>query len=203
MRRLRHFVAFFVIPLCAATLGAPSFADDKADVRAFVESLTDEAVALAKDSQADDAVRTEKLGALLKAKADYRWIAGFAAGAGLKEAGEEQRNRYFDLYPRYLVKNYLPKFKNYAGGAKPIIYSVDGQNGKFVVKTRLKGQNGAPLAVDYRIRKTDEGFKIYDVIAEGVSLIVTQRSEFSAFIQRAGMDGFLDKLQRYVEGNGA
>ena len=136
---------------------------------------------------------------MLFRSADFRWIAGFVAGKGFKNADASQRQRYYELYPQYLVKNYLPKFKNYAGEHSPKIYDVQEKNGKYLVKTKVIGDNGAPLLVDYRIRKTDEGYKIYDVVAEGVSLIVTQRAEFSSFIQRVGIDKFLDKLLSYIK----
>jgi len=199
---MRKFLALllFVVPLLTA-LPMSAQADESSDVRAFVEHLTDRAISLANDKAISEEERKSALGDLLKEKADYRWIAGFTAGAGLKQASEAQRARYFELYPKYLVKNYLPKFKNYAGGAKPVIEKVEEKDGKYVVKTRLKSQNGSPLLVNYRIRQTDGGLKIYDVVAEGVSLIVTQRAEFSAAIQRDGMDGFLNKLQSYVSGS--
>ena len=65
-----------------------------------------------------------------------------------------------------------------------------------LVSTRVIG-GGPPLKVDWRVRERDDGGLVaIDVIVEGVSLIVTQRSEFAAVIERQGMDGLLAELRQ-------
>jgi ABC-type transporter MlaC component len=67
------------------------------------------------------------------------------------------------------------------------------------VSTRILSE-GPPLAVDWRVRELDDRSLVaIDVIVEGVSLIVTQRSEFGAVIERQGLDGLLAELRRRAE----
>src|SRR5918996_1289515 len=68
-----------------------------------------------------------------------------------------------------------------------------------VVATRVTGGGRPPLKVDWRVRELDGGDLVaIDVIVEGISLIVTQRSEFSSVIERRGMDGLLAELRQRV-----
>ena len=68
-----------------------------------------------------------------------------------------------------------------------------------LVSTQILSQ-GPPLAVDWRVRELDDNSLVaIDVIVEGVSLIVTQRSEFGAVVERQGMDGLLTELRLRAE----
>ena len=51
-----------------------------------------------------------------------------------------------------------------------------------------------PVLVDYQMRKTDKGWKIYDIVVEGVSLVLTYRSEFDAIAKQDGIDGLIKRL---------
>jgi phospholipid transport system substrate-binding protein len=63
----------------------------------------------------------------------------------------------------------------------------------------VTGGGRPPLKVDWRIRERGDGDLVaIDVIIEGISLVVTQRSEFSAVIERSGMDGLLAELRQRV-----
>jgi len=59
----------------------------------------------------------------------------------------------------------------------------------------VQPQSGDSLSVDWRLREGDDGPVIIDVIIEGVSLLVSQRSEFAAVIERSNMEGLLAELQ--------
>jgi phospholipid transport system substrate-binding protein len=54
--------------------------------------------------------------------------------------------------------------------------------------------NGEPFFIDYRIHKVDKSYKIFDVIVEGVSLLTTQRTEFSSVINNKGIDYLINQL---------
>ena len=55
---------------------------------------------------------------------------------------------------------------------------------------------GKPVLIDYTMRKTDQGWKIYDIVVEGVSLVLTYRSEFDAVVKQEGIDGLIKRLAR-------
>jgi phospholipid transport system substrate-binding protein len=62
------------------------------------------------------------------------------------------------------------------------------------VRTVLNIGGRPPIPVDYHLRQGEDGWKVYDVVIQGVSAIVTFRSNFAEEIQRYGLSGFLDRL---------
>ena len=64
--------------------------------------------------------------------------------------------------------------------------------------TEIVRPNGPPVRVDWRVRKNGETLKVVDVIAEGISMLITQRDEFAAVIQNSGgkVDALIDRLRR-------
>ena len=59
--------------------------------------------------------------------------------------------------------------------------------------------DGAPIALDWRVTRTPEGWRILDVVVEGVSMALAWRNEFDSVIGRAGIDGLLAEMSRRVE----
>ena len=53
---------------------------------------------------------------------------------------------------------------------------------------------GQPLPIDFSLRKTDQGWKVFDITVEGVSLVLTYRSEFDAVVKQEGIDGLIKRL---------
>jgi phospholipid transport system substrate-binding protein len=53
---------------------------------------------------------------------------------------------------------------------------------------------GQPLPIDFAMRKSGQGWKVYDITVEGVSLVLTYRSEFDAVVKQEGIDGLIKRL---------
>jgi len=53
-----------------------------------------------------------------------------------------------------------------------------------------------PVLVDYSMRKAEKGWKIYDIVVEGISLVLTYRSEFDAVVKQDGIDGLIRRLSQ-------
>jgi len=62
------------------------------------------------------------------------------------------------------------------------------------VRNQYIRAGGNPVQLDYQMRKTADGWKIYDIIVEGVSLVLTYRSEFDAVVKQQGIDGLIKRL---------
>ena len=65
-----------------------------------------------------------------------------------------------------------------------------------LVRSRVMAADGRPLSVDWRLRDLEGGPAIIDLIVEGVSLLVSQRAEFAAVIERGRIDGLIQALRR-------
>jgi len=62
------------------------------------------------------------------------------------------------------------------------------------VRTQFVRAGGQPLPIDFQMRKTDKGWKVFDISVEGVSLVLTYRSEFDAVVKQEGIDGLVKRL---------
>jgi len=88
-----------------------------------------------------------------------------------------------------VIDVYASRFGEYNGETFEVVsHRVDGKS-DFLVNSFVKGlSGGAPLKIDWRVRNKDGNMKVIDVIVEGVSMTLTQRSDFASVIQRGGGD---------------
>jgi phospholipid transport system substrate-binding protein len=106
---------------------------------------------------------------------------------------------YLELFRAFALDNLASRLHVYDGQDFEIVGAQAVNERDAVVATRVTGGGRPPLKVDWRVRELDDGDLVaIDVIVEGISLIVTQRSEFSSVIERRGMDGLLAELRQRV-----
>jgi phospholipid transport system substrate-binding protein len=98
-----------------------------------------------------------------------------------------------------MINTYGPKFNNY-DGKKFTVNSVEKQSNFYLVKSEFIPKNSdVVIFFDFRVKENEGSFSIVDFIAEGVSLIETQRSEFNSSINEEGMDKFLENLKKRID----
>lgn len=189
--------------LAAIALGAVMFvaglmpdarADDNAattDAKAFVEKLGDEAISFLADKSLSAEGRAERFAELFRNKFAVETIARFVAGGAWRAGTEAQQKEYVDLFTNFVVNTYAQRLSQYSGerlkvgAARQIDDSV-------IVGSEIMQQAGPATKVDWRLRDASGTYKILDVIIEGISMAITQRSEFAS-VMRSG-DGGLGAL---------
>lgn len=177
-------------------------ASESQKVKDFIMSVSDEVITLLKDQSIPDKEKERKLEEKFKQHVDATWMGIFVMGRYFNAlSNDEQKKAYIKLYNDYLVSSYVPKFRNYTSVKFDIIEVRSDSPGEFIVKTTAKnGSNEPDTRVDYRIRRDKAGnYKVIDIIGEGISLIATQRSDFSGIISQKGLDGFLKRLEERVK----
>src|SRR5258706_14633199 len=100
-----------------------------------------------------------------------------------------------DEFPRMPVLSYSTAISAYGGTPKevpPVRMKADATDA--TVRNQYIRPGGKPVQLDYQMRKTGSGWKIYDIIVEGVSLVLTYRSEFDAVVKQQGVDGLIKRL---------
>ncbi|MBM3580100.1 MAG: ABC transporter substrate-binding protein [Alphaproteobacteria bacterium] len=164
------------------------------DVKKFVEEIGNKIVIIASDKKLTDAKKREKIIMVIDGVIDADWIARFVLGKNYKTATDRQRELFTKLYRDFMINTYGPKFKNY-NGRKFTVNDVAEQGGFYVAKAEfLPYDSKIPISTDFRAKERNGKLVILDFIAEGISLIETQRSEFNSAISQKGMDKFLDDL---------
>jgi phospholipid transport system substrate-binding protein len=165
----------------------------------LIESVGVEVLAVLRDPALDNQQKFTRLVALLDGPIDLEIIARLILGRHWRSASEAQQAEYLQLFRAFALDNLASRLHVYDGQDFEIVGAQAVNDRDAVVATRVTGGGRPPLKVDWRVRERDDGDLVaIDVIVEGVSLIVTQRSEFSAVIERRGMDGLLAELRQRV-----
>jgi phospholipid transport system substrate-binding protein len=142
----------------------------------------------------------EQLVSLLDGSIDLDLVARLILARHWRTANEAQKAEYLKLFRAYALDSLASKLHIYNGQEFEITESQAAGKKDAVVRTLIHSPDRPPLRVDWRIRESSErGLIAIDVIVESVSLIVTQRSEFGAVVERGGIEGLLQELRRRID----
>lgn len=165
--------------------------------QAFIRSLGDEVLAIMRQDLGEEQ-RLAELRRVLNQATDLDLVGRLVLGRYWRTATEEQRAEYTDLFRQYVMQNLASRLGTYRGESYNVAGAQVVDDRDAVVSTRITRPGATPLRVDWRLRSADGDFAIIDVVVEGVSMVVTQRSEFASIIGSQGFDGLLDLLREQV-----
>ena len=131
---------------------------------------------------------------------DFEESTRLAVGRAWKEATPEQQKKLVGEFRRMLVRTYSNAIESYQGQTMKVMPARGKQDPEdTTVRAQFVRAGGKPLPIDFQMRKTDKGWKIYDIVVEGVSLVLTYRSEFDSVVRQSGVDGLLKRLAQKNE----
>ncbi|MGH6930091.1 MAG: MlaC/ttg2D family ABC transporter substrate-binding protein [Dongiaceae bacterium] len=181
----------------AWTAATPREADAAEDPQAFVQGLGDQVVQILQQNlprdQAEQQLNQVWLGAF-----DVEGIGRAILGKNWKKATDAQRQDYMQVFPHYVAKLYAIQFSDYSGETFAVNGSKAGAGGDAIVNAQINRPGDEPIRVDFVLLQGDQGLKIKDVKVEGVSLLVTKRSEFDSVVAQKGIDGLIQALREKV-----
>jgi phospholipid transport system substrate-binding protein len=123
---------------------------------------------------------------LFHADFDGPGIARFVLGRYWRSASKEEQQEYLKLFEDYVVFVYGTRLSNFGGETFKVRGTRTDENGTIVSTDILSPGGEPPVKIDWRLVSDNGAFKINDVVIEGISMMMTQRSEFAAVIQRHG-----------------
>lgn len=193
------FAAFAA--LLTAGFPAPAQAD-AAGAQAFITKMTDNAVSFLGDPSLSNEERTASFRKLLGANYDMDTIGRFALGAYWKQATPAQRAEYSKLFKDMVVRVYSQRFKEYNGQKVEVRSARSADGNDTIVTSFIMPQQGDSIQVDWRVRGKGASYRVVDVIVQGVSMALTQRSDFASVIQSGGgnVEVLLDHLRKQNDG---
>ena len=129
---------------------------------------------------------------------DFEEATRLAVGRGWKEATPEQKKKLVSEFRNMLVRTYSNAISAYEGQTMKVmpVRMKPGDTEVTVHNQFVRPGNPKPVLIDYSMRKTEKGWKIYDIVVEGVSLVLTYRSEFDAVAKQEGIDGLIKRLSQ-------
>ena len=183
MMRRSLLTGFFVL-FATAPMAAPP-AVNPADAVAFMNTLWDRAVEVL-NNKTDPVIREARFRELFHTDFDGPGIARFVLGRYWRKASEEEQQEFEKLFEDYVVFVYTARLSNFGGEALKVRGSRS-DGGGVIVSTDVIGPGApSPMKIDWRLVADNGSYKISDVIVEGISMMVTQRSEFASVVQRNG-----------------
>ncbi len=199
LRRFNCAVSGALAGILALGVTASAEGPEIAGAEAFIKSLADSAIAVLSDETVTLEEREARFRGLLNDGFALDEIGRFVVGRHWRGMSPDQQVDYREVYGEWVLKTYSARLGGYSGQSFTIVKTVTiGENDIFV-RTRIdQPRGGAPIIVDWRVRRIDGRLQIVDVVVEGVSMLVTQRSEFASVVRSRGVEGLIEALRARV-----
>lgn len=178
---------------------APARAQNMTPPDVLAKRVTDEVLAVLrtdKDIQSGD---RKKILDLVEKKVlphfNFVRMTQLAVGRYWREASPEQQKSLVSEFRTLLVQTYAATFTAYRDQAieyRPLRMQPDETD--VVVKSLINQSGGKPVTVDYKMQKSDSGWKVYDVVVGDLSLVQSYRGTFTTEVQKGGIDGLVKAL---------
>jgi phospholipid transport system substrate-binding protein len=127
---------------------------------------------------------------------DVEHAARLVLGRHWRTATPEQRKRFIDAFYGSLLSNYGDALIEFTGDRIKVLPSpVAADATTATVRTEVKRSNGQKIPVNYTLRKTEAGWKAWDVVIEGISYVKSFREDFGSEIDQKGLDAVITRLE--------
>lgn len=176
----------------------------KADVNAngaeqFVKNVTKDGIENIINANIPQKEKDARFEKLFNNALDLKFIGQFVLGRYWRTATTAQREAFIDAYRELNIQTWSKRFDEFKG-RKFIFQGTTPSNSanQVFVNTEVPMDQGAPAKVVWRVKQTGDSYKIVDIIIENVSLAITARNEYSAYIKKApnGVDDLIKDLQK-------
>lgn len=194
----RILVAFVVFAF-ALGITAPgrAMADDDG-AAAFVERVATQILGAVGDPSIDTDARAEILQGLLERDFDLALLGRFALGPHWDDATPAQRRAYLDAFVPYVLSTYAVLLDEFDGKSFAVVGEKPSGARAFVVTARIERVEGPAMQTAWRVRRVGDGFQVIDVVFDGMSVALTQRSQFASVVRRDGLEGLIQALRDHA-----
>lgn len=171
----------------------------------FVKKVVKEGIEEIIDSNVSQEEKADRFRVLFNKDLDLDFIGKFVLGRYWRTSTPAQRDAFIAAYRELNVKTWSGRFDDFTGKNFDFQDTTpsSSEDQVFVNSSVDMGQNQPPAKVVWRVKQTGNDFKIVDIIIENVSLAITARNEYAAFIKKApgGVDDLIKNLQEKVKAN--
>ena len=166
------------VVLCAS---AHAVTPAETNAKAFVQTVSDQVIAALKDNSGRFEKRRDAFKNIFAQSADVPRMAQVAAGDAWRTADAAVQADYTATFRDYMAGSYARRFESYAGQSVTIGRLTDLGRKGILVETKIVREGAPATAIDWQLRAEADGtFKVLDVVAEQISMLMTHRTEFAA-----------------------
>ena len=194
----RRVVLSLAVGAAAAALSVlPASAADPAQL---IQSTATEVIEIIKKTTPGPA-RQADIQRVLQTNFDLPYMGQQALGANWNKASEAERTRFLKAAESAEARAYSERFGQYGGQTLTVGKVTPRGNGLFIIDSLLSQTSGQPIKLQWEVRDSGRGPRITDVKVEGVSMVMTRRSDFNSYIQSHG--GSVEPLIAELESRAA
>jgi phospholipid transport system substrate-binding protein len=204
-RRIGVVFALALVPAIALLAPRQAIAQEAAD--ALLKRVAEEVLQIVRTDPKVQAGDDKRIKEVIETKLlphfNFVRMTALAMGRNWRAATPEQQKRLADEFRTLLVRTYssaLSQYRNEQIEYLPL--RADPAANDVNVRTRVVRPGQQPVQLDYAMERTPEGWKVYDIIVGGVSLVTNYRDEFNAQVQSGGVDGLIKALATKNAGGG-
>lgn len=195
MKRL--FVLLMTACMAVAT-GSVALAQEAAP-DALVKTVTDDVLKAVRQDKDIQNGNTQKTIALVQTKVlpyfNFNRMTSLAVGRDWNKATPKQKEQLAQQFQELLVRTYSNALSSYRDQTvRYKSFKMNPGDTDVLVRTEVVQPGGRPIQLDYSLEKTDKGWKVYDVVVAGVSLVTNYRDSFAQEVRNGGIDGLIQAL---------
>ena len=195
---MKRLIALFCA--CLALMNPLPSVADIVPPDVLVRSVTDEVLAIVRTDKTIQSGNTQRVLELVDVKLlphfDFTRMTMLAVGRDWTGASPEQRTRLIDAFRTLLVRTYasaLTRYRDQKIEIKPL--RMTETDTRVQIQTQVLQPGATPLAIDYMLHKTGQGWQVFDVVVEGSSLVTSYRSNFAQEVNAGGVDGLIKAIE--------
>lgn len=164
----------------------------------FVKKTTQEGLTDIINSNVSQEEKDKRFEKLFNEALDLKFIGQFVLGRNWRTATAKQKKEFIETYRQLNVRTWSKRFDEFKG--KEFIFtgtSPSNSKGQIFVNSEVPMEQAQPATVVWRVKQNGDNFKIVDIIIENVSLAITARNEYTAFIKKSpdGIDGLIKDMK--------
>ncbi|MBS0271493.1 MAG: ABC transporter substrate-binding protein [Proteobacteria bacterium] len=192
---MKKFIYMFVsLFIWSETLQA-NITPQEAEV--FMADIGETVIMLLTDQSISDQERASQFREILETRFNLKAIGKFVLGRHWKQASDEEKRRFLELFKETTVASYATRFKDYTSEEFDILGSRVEADGGITVLSQIIRPSGQIIPIAWKIFEKNGEIRIYDVILEGISMGITQRSEYASVMQQG--DGTIETINKALE----
>jgi len=164
-----------------------------------VKETTDAVLQVVTDEGLDRDAKRARITDLLKDGFDFRTMSKLTLGLNWKKATPAEQERFVDLFTEVLKWTYITRIEDYSGETVEYGEERMTKKNRAEVETFIVTTNSTRIPISYKVHLSDDKWRAYDVVIEGVSLIRNYRGNYREIVKRDGFDGLFALMEEKIE----
>lgn len=143
--------------------------------------------------------RYERLNTAIAKSHDLTKIIRIVVGRQWRTLSDAQKITFADAFTRFSIAAYASNFKDFSGESFTYLATTQTTRGDIIIHTTLTMSDGDNVKLDYILRKNSDGWRIINIIANGVSDLALRRSEYTSILKRESFSVLIAKINKKID----